>query len=351
MASVQKQFSAFHEAIKQKRYEDEQTLRDKRKIIRDKLDARLPAVFEKYGEEVPTWTWQDQGSYEMGTGTKPLKGDFDLDQGLYFSLSKGDVDPVTLKKRVHEALFGHTKKVEVRRPCVTVWYQKDGEAVYHVDIAVYSEAEVNGGSDDHLAVGRLGSSDENKYWEVSNPKETADIVLGRFEGDDRAQMRRCVRDLKRWRDVNFPSEGNAAPNGIGLTVAAYRWFTPTYVDRFANGTSKPNDLAALLGLVRQMLSQFALAYHEDTWARRLKIELPTRPYSDVMDQMTNVQMATFESKLETLRDALVFAQDEVDPHEACARLRKVFGDDFPVPAKASTARVVSPAIASSSTNA
>lgn len=351
MADVQKQFISFHEAIKQKRFKDEQVLRDKRDIVQRKLNERLPVVFEKYNEEVPEWTWRDQGSYEMGTGVKPLSGDFDIDQGLYFSIASTEIDPVTLKKRVHEALDGHTDDVGVRRPCVTVWYHKAGERVYHVDIAVYSAADANPSGNDLLAVGRLGSSDDNKWWEVSDPAGLADEILERFSGEDRKQFRRCVRYLKRWRDVKFSSDGNAAPNGIGLTVAAYRWLSNTYVDEWTNGKDKPDDLAALLGLVRSMLSGFTLVYRDDEWADRLAITLPTRPYSDVLDKMTNNQMATFKSKLEGLRDALVFAQDEVDPTDACEKLRKVFGGDFPVPTRKSTARVTSPAIASSSSAA
>ncbi|MEP0548076.1 MAG: cyclic GMP-AMP synthase DncV-like nucleotidyltransferase [Rhodothermales bacterium] len=348
MADVQKQFTQFHDAIKQKRFEDEQVLRDKRDIVRKKLDDNLPAVFEKYGEEVPTWTWRDQGSYEMGTGTKPLSGDFDIDQGLYFSLSVSDVDPVTLKKRVHEALDGHTKNVEVRQPCVTVWYHKANERVYHVDIAVYSEAGANWFIGDQLAVGRLGSSEENKGWEASDPKGLSDEIFERFGGEDRKQFRREVRYLKRWKDHKFSSDGNAAPNGIGLTVAAYHWLTNEYVDEYANGKDEPDDLAALLGLVKGMLGRFTSTYHEGAFARRLAVELPTSPYSDLFAKMTNVQMGAFEEKLEKLRDALEYARDEVDPVDACKRLRKEFGDDFPVPEKKSTARATVSPISSSS---
>lgn len=348
MAEVQKQLAQFHDTIKQKRFEDERVLRDKRDIVRKKLDENLPAVFEKHKEDVPTWSWRDQGSYEMGTGVKPLSGDFDIDQGLYFSLSTSDIDPVTLKKRVHEALDGHTKDIEVRRPCVTVWYHKADERVYHVDIAVYSEAEANWFGGDKLAVGRLGSSDENKGWEASDPKGLADKILGRFEGEDRKQFRRVVRTLKRWKDHKFSSNGNAAPNGIGLTVAAYHWLTNAYVDEYANGKGQPDDLIALLGLVSEMLGRFTLTHHDGTFARRLVVKLPTSPYSDLFANMTNAQMEAFEEKLESLRDALEYARDEVDPADACKRLRKEFGDDFPVPEKKSTARATVSPISSSS---
>ena len=348
MARIQKQFIEFHDAIKQKRFDDAQTLRDKRDIVRKKVEDRLPGVFEAHGEEVPEWKWHDQGSYKMGTGVKPISGDFDIDQGLYFTVGQ-EYDPVRLKKRVHEALDGHTKKVDVRRPCVTVFYQKNGEHVYHVDIAVYSEADTNGTGDDLLAVGRLGSSEENKSWDVSNPRELADTILGKFTGDDRKQFRRCVRYLKRWRDHNFSSDGNNAPNGIGLTISAYDYFATAFFDAFTQ--QDYDDLSALLSTVKKMLGGFSLVYRDDEWASRLKANLPNRPYSDVFDKMTNKQMVTFKDKLTKLRDALEAAQDEVDPTDACAGLRKVFGDDFPVPEKKATARVVTPAIASSSSAA
>ena len=49
MANVQKQFEEFHGNIKLGRFKENQTLRDKRDIIRRKVDERLPGVFEKYG--------------------------------------------------------------------------------------------------------------------------------------------------------------------------------------------------------------------------------------------------------------------------------------------------------------
>lgn len=137
MAEVQKQFEKFNGTIRLGRFDEEKTLQEKRDIIREKLRAKLPAVFEKYGEKCPAFDFADQGSYGIGTGIKPLNGDFDIDQGMYFKVSKKDYDPVVLKERVREALDGHTKEVRIRRPCVTVFYQRQGEPIYHVDIAVY----------------------------------------------------------------------------------------------------------------------------------------------------------------------------------------------------------------------
>jgi hypothetical protein len=98
VAHVQKQFEEFHNRIALGRLDENQILREKRDIIRGKLDQMLPGVFAKHGEVCPEYSVRDQGSYEMGTGVQPLDGDFDIDQGLYFLVST-DVypDPVALK--------------------------------------------------------------------------------------------------------------------------------------------------------------------------------------------------------------------------------------------------------------
>src|SRR5215217_9617722 len=120
MAKVQTQFNGFNSAIKLRRFEENETLREKRDIIKKKLEEKLPGVFEEHGEACPKFWFLDQGSYRMGTGIKPLDGDFDIDQGLYFAVStEAYPDPVVLKQWVHEALDGHTKDVRIRRSCVT----------------------------------------------------------------------------------------------------------------------------------------------------------------------------------------------------------------------------------------
>ena len=81
MANVQSQFGTFNKRIRLGRFEENATLREKRDIIRDKLKANLPGVFEKHSETCPKFSFLDQGSYQMGTGTKPLDGDFDIDPG------------------------------------------------------------------------------------------------------------------------------------------------------------------------------------------------------------------------------------------------------------------------------
>lgn len=351
MANVQGQFEGFHEAIKLKRFEENQTLRDKRDIIRKKLRENLPGVFECHGEERRGFSFRDQGSYEMGTGVKPLDGDYDIDQGLYFEVGTDEyADPVVLKRRVHEALDGHTDDVHIRRPCVTVFYHRDGERIYHVDIAVYSVGSRNADGKARLAKGRENSAEEYRVWEVSGPQALADAIFSRFKGNDRDQFRRVVRYLKRWRDENFSEGGNASPLGIGLTVAAYDHLRPTYTDVFAGNA---DDLAALRALVRAILDRFTSVWDdkEQKLVRCLSVTLPVEPRSDLFAQMTNRQMGEFEDKLVALLEALDAANRAVDPVEACETLQRVFGLDFPVPKREETGKRHGPAIVSSSNSA
>jgi predicted nucleotidyltransferase len=94
-------------------------------------------------EAVPAWDWFNQGSYEMGTGIKPLNGgDYDIDIGVYFELDVDKYkDPVEVKQWVCKALDGHTNSVDIKEPCVRVEYSVGGEPKYHVDLAIYGYEE------------------------------------------------------------------------------------------------------------------------------------------------------------------------------------------------------------------
>lgn len=344
MADVQKQFESFHEKIKLKKFDENQTLRDKRDIVLDKLKSRLKVIFEEKGEPVPSYDTFDQGSYKMGTGVIPMDSDFDIDVGISFKVNKNDYsNPVEVKEWVYDALNGHTKKVDMRRSCVTVFYQKDDEPVYHVDLAVYSDESCNSDGKKYLAKGKLNSSAENKSWEVSDPKGLVDKICDKYSGDDKSQFIRAIRYLKRWKDNNFSANGNAAPIGIGLTTAAYNWFNPnkTLTDVLANKYIY-NDLQATRGVIKGML---------DNFGERLKVYLPVEPSSELFKKMTDSQMSSLKEKLNGLLESLDSAAAEVDPVKACETLQKVFGDDFPVPEKPDTGEKKSYAIVTASASA
>lgn len=337
MPAVQKQFEDFHSAICLEEEDEKATLREKRDTIIEALKANL-------GEEVPSFTNFNQGSYSMHTGVAPIDGNFDIDVGLVFECDQSKYpDPVVLKKKVRDAVDSNFRTVAIRRPCVTVNYISDGKIAYHVDLAIYCR-DSHGRL--HLAKGKENSAAEHRIWEASDPKGLTKLVCGAFEDSEQlAQYRRCIRYLKRWRQWQFSGPG--APISIALTVAALKWFRPNF------GTSgKPVDLLAMLDWVQAMLDSFANEYHEDGgWHMRLKVLLPVEPYNDLLSKRTAAQMKDFKERLETLRDALQRAYDEQLPEDACKVLKRQFGDDFKVPEKPETAKKVAPAVISTGNSA
>lgn len=199
MADVQRQMLKFHEAIKLKRFDENETLREKRDRILKRLDRELKKLFAELGIEVIEYETFDQGSYAMGTGTKPVDGHYDIDTGIVFKICKDDYpDPVKVKELVHDALQGHTKWVEIRRPCVTVFYQQDGEPIYHVDLAIYSAADCNPDGKMYLAKGKLNSGAEHRFWQESDPQGLINLIKNHFQdSEDGKQFRRIIRYLKR----------------------------------------------------------------------------------------------------------------------------------------------------------
>lgn len=319
MQDLQKHFIEFHKTIKLDNFNENETLRDKRKILLDTLK-------DKISEDAPSFENFDQGSYAMHTGINPKDENYDIDEGLIFDThSDAYEDPVELKKLVRDALSSGNRIVSIRRPCVTVEYLKDGEVDYHVDLAIYVKREDDDCLD--IAKGKENSGEEFRVWEISDPKGLIDEINNRFDdADDRAQMRRCIRYLKRWRDQKLPS---GKPFSIALTCAVNNWFQPSK-DIF---TSKYDDLEALVVFADDLINQF----DENEW---LTINLPVEPYDDLNEKMTENQMETLKERLEELKVALLEAQNEDLEEEACKTLSKQFGDEFPVPEKKDTANKV-----------
>lgn len=325
MAAIQSQFEEFHSNIKHDDDDERAKLREKRETLVKDLRNNLP-------DDVPAFKEFNQGSYAMHTGTVPLDGNYDIDVGLVFQCQRDKfADPVELKKKVRDALTRANRTIAIRRPCVTVTYLRDGNPEYHVDLAVYVQRD-----DDalDLAMGKENSTKELRVWQVSDPKGLTNEINSRFQGNEAAQYRRCIRYLKRWRDHKFSNGG--APISIALTVAAYHWFKP-----YQDLSGKFVDLAAMKNLTTAMLNKFTNVVGEaGVWVSRLKVGLPVTPKSDLLEKMTDTQMATFKERLTALRDALAAAEKDDLPEDACERLRKLFGDEFPVPEKDDTAKSV-----------
>ena len=314
MADLKKQFEEFHSTIRLSNDDEKAKLQEKRDLLVQNLKDGLDKRAEGGEAKLPFESF-NQGSYAMHTGTRPLSGEYDIDVGIIFDNEKDDFDnPVALKKIVKKAIDSNFRTVNIRRPCVTVTYLKDGEPEYHVDLAIYVK---NGSAGTYyLAMGKEHSAPENIVWWDSDPKGLTEKINNHFTGDDRKQFKRVIRFSKRWRDKKFTND-NEAPISIALTCAAYHWFAPRKT------AGEYNDLHAIHDLVQKMLDNFS-------WlSGRLSVELPVVPNNDLLEGLTDVQMKSFKEKLTEFRDALKEAIDESSIEKACKLLRKYFGDEFP----------------------
>jgi len=349
MALLQKQFKKFKENIRLSDIEDNKPLRDKRDMLIKEL--------QEWGSknEKPSFDWFNQGSYQMATGIKPQENDdHDIDVAIVYDVNIEDEDykdPTKLKKWVRDALNIEKREVTIMTPCVRVQYRQKGEVKYHVDFAVYGKEFDENGEEvkKHLAKGKEFASEENRFWEESQPKELRNLIKEEMFKEDadlggtkRAQFRRIVRYLKRWKDRNFNSDGNARPSGIAMTAMCYEWFKP-YVTKDWQGNIEEKDMPALKDLLeRCIINNYGL-----------DVRLPVIPKNELFVKLkksdNNVQ--SYKDKLQALYDSLVKANNETDPHEAAKIVRAAFNgdEDFPVPDKEDTAKAtIAPAITTSS---
>lgn len=324
MADLQTQFNKFHDTIKID-FEGNKPLREKRDMILDELRAGLK---KNYPTNTPTFDWFNQGSYDMATGVEPLEGDdYDIDVGIVFNLTKDDVEPVTLKEIVYDILNSvYQRKVEIKRPCVRVQYQKAGEKAYHIDLAIYSHGkDFWGNMNDtlYIAKGYSGSAKDKKIWEISEPYQLKELIKTNISDiSDREQFRRIVRYFKRWKDYNFSSSGTEKPTGIALTACCYYLFSVQKSYNPITKTYRYNDLEALKNIVNGILNAF-------NGYTRIKVELPVSPKNDLFEKMSDNQMLNLKTKLQSFKTILENASNDTQITMACMRLRGAFGGDFP----------------------
>lgn len=323
MVNLQSEFIDFHNAIKLDI--ENSTLREKRDILLGKLK-------EKISEDAASYTFFNQGSYAMGTGIKPDDGDYDIDVGLKFDIDFNDYsDPIIVKKWVKDALDGHTKKVVIRRSCVTVTYQEDGEDAYHVDFAVYAANNPDGKL--YIAKGKENSKPENRYWEESDPQELIDLINNVFEdADDKKQFKRVIRYSKKWKNQKFDLTGNSAPTGIALTALAYNHFQPEYTVDLFSGKRQYDDFTAFKKFMNAIRCSFSLQWDDEsqTWYYAIRQALPVAPGNDLFEKMTPKQQDSFHDKVVTVISKLEEAEKKAKKSDACKIMSDIFGNDFPV---------------------
>lgn len=316
MANPQKHYAKFHTNIRLGRYDEESTLREKRDLLTSTLKDEL-----KKDPNGPQFVeYFNQGSYALGTGIKPKNGDYDIDVGVLLDCDKEEYGSVEIKKIVRDALTHSNRTVTIKRPCVTVTYLKNGSPDYHVDLPIYAEDDKG---NMYLARGKEFSSEDLKTWDISNPTELTDTILGKFEDDSdlRHQFRRCTRYLKQWRN----EKGLDFFKSIAITTAVYEHITAEDYE---------NDNKVLLSIVNNVLDQFttfSIDPENNEYYFRLVINLPAHQGVDLLEKLTRKQMEHLKSKLEDLKSSLEAVNEETDTVEACKILNKTFGRQFPIP--------------------
>lgn len=328
MADTQKYFERLHQTIRTD-YDMKKELREKKDIILDRIRRHL----KENGR--PSFDELLQGSYKMGTGVSTIANlEYDIDVGLRFRIKETDHDAKTVRRWVFEAVDGHTEKVEEKGPCIRVTYS-DG---YHVDLVVYAAWTDDSGRDQI----RLGH--KSGGWRPANPqglldhvKKARDPYMGTEDATQTDQFRRSVRYLKRWNDVALPVERRDKPTGLAFTLLCCDRLSPRKTISLES-----DDRAALAALARNAANTFG----------RIVARKPTPEYEDVFERLSDDEMTKLKDRLTVLADTLDEAGREADPVEACKKLRRVFGDDFPVPDPEDTGKKSSaPAIITSSSSA
>lgn len=322
---LQQYFEEFNKKIKMD-YDELSELAEKRDIIINKLKA---------DKDLPSFKEFNQGSYAMFTGVEPLDKEYDIDVGLRFNVNKADTDALELKQKVYDILKDHTDYgAKIRKPCVTVTYKKNGDKAYHVDLVVYSYKDKDD-TNSQLYLAR-GTNNDNKEWEEADPIKLKDDIMGKWEdSNQRAQYRRIIRYMKRWKNLKFSSSGNAEPPGIGITLLAYEKFTPQKYD-WLESKYIFDDLEALICFVQEVKNMFVITQYSaerGEYLYKIEYNLPAKPYTNVFSKMSDIHMTEFKKKIDKMLTDLKEVKQESDIVEQCKKLNKIFGDDFPIPEK------------------
>jgi hypothetical protein len=133
------QVKGFERAAVRMSKDDRADIFGKAKINRDRLRSGL----ERNGSPKAIGS-RTQGSYAMKTMIQHDRGDYDVDDGVYFKRDKlkndqgEDKSPEDARKMVSDALQDKrfADQPEPRNNCVRVCYKQEG---YHVDVPVYRE--------------------------------------------------------------------------------------------------------------------------------------------------------------------------------------------------------------------
>jgi hypothetical protein len=256
----------------------------------------------------------------MDTIIRPVRDDYDLDDGLYFigSLDKRTrPTPAEFHEWVMKALDrGHDDIEQIidKSTCVRVQYKSR----FHIDIPIYYASSLDAPD----------LADKNRGWILSHPIE----FIAWFEGKINSgfqkgfllearlypefekwtsdirkadhQLRRIVRYMKSWADLRREE----MPCGIIMTILAANHYSPHERDDISLKETLVNIQAEL--------------------TRNFKCLRPTTPQGeDLLNDYKNKE--AFLKYLCYFIDNAKKALEELNEKKACDHWQKSFGDRFP----------------------
>ena len=297
MANNHEQFIAFNDAIKAT-----PTRRNTLKTNRDALRDKIRKYFKENWPNKPSPSFYWQGSYAMSTLLNPIKdedglGAYDLDDGIYFFGDDDERESIDwYHTEILKAVEKHTSQgAKDNKPCVTVYYA-DG---HHIDLPAYYWLD----GKEHPQLAHRDSD-----WTDSDPRELSDWFKGRKE---HPQLRRIVRYLKAWTDFITDSKGKKMPTGCSLMMLA--------VEHYVADTR--DDIA-----LKEVLVGMHDALSKDDGFHCYR---PTFPINeDLFENYSQTKKNDFLSELKSFRDDAERAINSKNPHDACLKWQKHFGDRF-----------------------
>jgi hypothetical protein len=271
---------------------------------------------EKYFNEdnqYPKVEFIGQGSFSMGTIVKPLKGDYDIDVGVYlrgYTRWKSSwPTPEKASEWLVNALKNHTSTPpRNKRACVRIEYKpvtNNKEVAYHVDLPIYCEYNNLIGS----KITKIGIIGENDGWFKSDPVGLTNWFLEKCQESKRddEQLIRLVKYIKAWKD--FKSIGSKFPSGMALTILMAENYRPD-----------ERDDVSFKETIRYAFNNHFNVFQSDS------IEKPVEPGNNVLERLTQIQLKNFISSFETLVDDAILAVKENDKEKAL-RLWKLHFDE------------------------
>lgn len=323
MNKLQKEFEKFHNSIKA---DEVSALREKRDKLKKDIEESFPEKCKKVGIEIKKSDLRfiNQGSYKIGTTISSEH--VDLDYAVIFPLDIEEYsDPRVLKKAARDSLLiANVRIPEIKEPCVTVAYHRNGEEYMHIDFPLYAEK----GSQLYLARGKEFS--QNYEWEKADPEGLSAYFIDQFSGND--QLKRIVRYIKKWKQVKYGNSRNTneVPPSVGLTLLA--------CENYVSFTNDENDdLSSLYYTMKNIKNKFTITTDSEgnIVDATINCDLPVCPYSDVFYKLRNstTHMITFYKRVCKAVENLLEAINLSEEHEAAKYVVKVLGDEFEIPPK------------------